>query len=796
MRVFTILLSLTFVFGQGTILDNFETDIGFWKDPNYSGSTTADTSSAFAISTDYAYNGSSSGKITLIDNASTVGGWFVRMQNRTDRIDPNSKIGFWLRAHQQDVELRFVIWDNGTGGDGVGYEAGPWITPTAAVDDWEWVELDLATTPVTGWITGNGQINSTDYVTIESIQLQTSSDINDTLYIDDITFFPFNNDPPQTPLNLTATPGNHQVILSWSPNTESDIWLYKIYRYSMPPTALIDSVFHPDTTYTDTGLTNGLTYHYHITAVDSAGNESRASNTISATPTDEPTPYNNFLWSARFGGRVGNVVDLNNYIGVIDGATNSADIYDEPEPPHAPSNYLSLYFGQTGQIGGRASVLAFPVDWGNNNPMHLTIDTDLNRDQTFTLELELASTSLYGVNVFTYKYHNGMDVDYQLVWGQDSTIVTVEFLEIPNYIYLFFDDLLGYEVSFTTPPTDSTIYRLGGENLSIAFSTYISTYHLFYYSYIDETWVYVGDHVPWENTPLDDHGYFRVINTSGGLGSATSGDVIFFSNHTTLNTDWSFFSIPHSGGDGFIDDMIWHYSLPSNYYLYTYINDVGWTSTNEINHNNGYAIGLTSNYNYSFGYIDSTYDNMDLSIDIGSGWNLIGSPYNFDKNLHDARIVDYSNPTDTIPVDTAIANGWLIGTLYDYGDNSNYSITDTLQPWKSYWLAGLVDSLQFIYPSFEISPTRSTEEIWQLTLKFNQGEEVVSSINLGASPNTTDNFDAGYDYPKPPPFPENGYLNTFFYHDDWTDQFSGRFISYIISCASVQEWISYAVNDT
>ena len=169
----------------GTVLDDFETDIGNWLDPNYSGSTSGlDLSSSFAVSTDYAKNGTQSGKLTLIDDTGTAGGWFLRMNNRTDQIAPDSKIGFWLRASGQD-SLRFVIWDNGIGGDG--YEAGPWMVPTVTEDDWQWFELDLATAEFTGWITGNGEINSTNYVTIESIQMTTSFDINDTLYIDDIT---------------------------------------------------------------------------------------------------------------------------------------------------------------------------------------------------------------------------------------------------------------------------------------------------------------------------------------------------------------------------------------------------------------------------------------------------------------------------------------------------------------------------------------------------------------------------------------------------------------------------------
>jgi len=92
------------------------------------------------------------------------------------------------------------------------------------------------------------------------------------------------NESPLTPQDLTATSGNQQVSLTWSLNTESDIWQYKIYRYSLLPTALIDSVFHPDTTYTDTGLTNGLTYHYRISAEDIAGNISTPTDVVNATP--------------------------------------------------------------------------------------------------------------------------------------------------------------------------------------------------------------------------------------------------------------------------------------------------------------------------------------------------------------------------------------------------------------------------------------------------------------------------------------------------------------------------------
>ena len=92
---------------------------------------------------------------------------------------------------------------------------------------------------------------------------------------------------PAAPQNLTATPGNQQTTLRWDANIESDLALYRIYRNtSSPATTLIDSVTGspPDTFYTDTGLTNGQTYYYRITAVDSDGNESGYSNEVFATP--------------------------------------------------------------------------------------------------------------------------------------------------------------------------------------------------------------------------------------------------------------------------------------------------------------------------------------------------------------------------------------------------------------------------------------------------------------------------------------------------------------------------------
>ncbi|MCF7808393.1 MAG: lamin tail domain-containing protein [Candidatus Marinimicrobia bacterium] len=218
-RLFTTLLvlSITLAFSFGQVTDDFETGIGNWQDPNYSGSTSADAASSFAVSTEQAHGGVQSGKLDLIDDAGTTGGYFVRLSNRVDQFAPDAKVGFWVYTAATDVEFRLVIWDNGAGGDG--YEAGPYWTVSAA-DTWEYFVLDLANDAVEGWITGNGAINSTDFVTIESIQLNTTSDANAVLYFDDIGV---GTGPPPTPFFSQVNEGssNNKMIEIYNPTDQT-----------------------------------------------------------------------------------------------------------------------------------------------------------------------------------------------------------------------------------------------------------------------------------------------------------------------------------------------------------------------------------------------------------------------------------------------------------------------------------------------------------------------------------------------------------------------------------------------
>ncbi len=92
-----------------------------------------------------------------------------------------------------------------------------------------------------------------------------------------------NTGQPQTPTGLSATAGNTEIELNWDPNPEPDIFGYIIYRaVGTDSFTVIDTCVA--TTYTNTGLTNGIDYYYYITAIDFFNLVSYNSDTVSALP--------------------------------------------------------------------------------------------------------------------------------------------------------------------------------------------------------------------------------------------------------------------------------------------------------------------------------------------------------------------------------------------------------------------------------------------------------------------------------------------------------------------------------
>ena len=90
---------------------------------------------------------------------------------------------------------------------------------------------------------------------------------------------------PAQPTGLTATPGNARVVLNW--NSASGATSYNVKRSTTSggPYTIVASP--ASTSYTNTGLANGTTYYYVVSAIKGAS-ESANSSQVSATPQIPP----------------------------------------------------------------------------------------------------------------------------------------------------------------------------------------------------------------------------------------------------------------------------------------------------------------------------------------------------------------------------------------------------------------------------------------------------------------------------------------------------------------------------
>jgi fibronectin type 3 domain-containing protein len=92
---------------------------------------------------------------------------------------------------------------------------------------------------------------------------------------------------PAIPLGLAATAGNAQVSLTWSASSGASSYHVKRATTSGGPYTQVGAP--TSTSYTDSSLTNGTTYYYVVSALDSSG-ESTNSAQAFATPATPVTP--------------------------------------------------------------------------------------------------------------------------------------------------------------------------------------------------------------------------------------------------------------------------------------------------------------------------------------------------------------------------------------------------------------------------------------------------------------------------------------------------------------------------
>lgn len=150
-------------------------------------------------------------------------------------------------------------------------------------DGTTWTTLDTRTN-ITGWSPYEKRTfsfaNTTSYKKYRLYM--TANNGGGTTNIDEIEMMESLDAVPSAPANLIATAGDAQASLTWSAvyNATS----YNVKRATAaggPYTTVETNVYAAN--YTNTGLTNGVTYYYVVTTLNANG-ESSNSNEVSVTP--------------------------------------------------------------------------------------------------------------------------------------------------------------------------------------------------------------------------------------------------------------------------------------------------------------------------------------------------------------------------------------------------------------------------------------------------------------------------------------------------------------------------------
>ena len=158
-------------------------------------------------------------------------------------------------------------WNDNNESDLAGYDVYRSTTsggPYTKINEWLLSNSNYIDSTTLGYVTYYYVVTATDLFSNKSgNSTQASATPTDTI-------------PPSAPTGLTAQAGNNYVSLNWNDNSEVDINGYNVYRSTTSGGTYtrLNGTLLSSSNYTDNSVSNGTTYYYVVTAVDTSSNES------------------------------------------------------------------------------------------------------------------------------------------------------------------------------------------------------------------------------------------------------------------------------------------------------------------------------------------------------------------------------------------------------------------------------------------------------------------------------------------------------------------------------------------
>lgn len=178
---------------------------------------------------------------------------------------------------------------------------------------------------------------------------------------------------PPAPTALTATAGNAQVSLTWTASTGATSYdVKRALSATGPFTTIATNV--SGTSYTNTSLTNGTTYHYVVSAVNAAG-QSANSAVASATPQSVVVPTSDLVVQYRAGDTNAQDSQIKPYFNIKNLGSTAVNLSDLK---------IRYYFSKEGsaamdsaidyaQVGGANIQRTFTDSYVEPEPSHLPL---------------------------------------------------------------------------------------------------------------------------------------------------------------------------------------------------------------------------------------------------------------------------------------------------------------------------------------------------------------------------------------------------------------------------------------
>jgi len=199
-----------------------------------------------------------------------------------DQTPPARPVGLAATTGDGAVKLS---WDSNSEGDLSHYA----VYRNTIIDTASAAKLSDIYQPDTTYLDADVAIGSTYYYWVSAVD--TAS--NASWLSAGASATSVDNTPPIQPTGLVAVPGEDVVALSWQTSSAGDIASYSVYRHIISDSTtatLLTVVTAPDTTHSDSSVSNGTTYWYWVSAVDSCANEGQLSVGVSAMPRDVTPP--------------------------------------------------------------------------------------------------------------------------------------------------------------------------------------------------------------------------------------------------------------------------------------------------------------------------------------------------------------------------------------------------------------------------------------------------------------------------------------------------------------------------